>query len=311
MVLSARGEGEVTVVIPTRNRPALARSAVAAALAQHEVDVRVVVVDDASEQADAIASLAGPRVQVIRHEQRRGVAAARNAGAAAATTPWVAFLDDDDRWAPYKLRDQLAAAGDAGWVCSDAILVTPAGDVLETHWAPSPTTVRGALLTHNPIPAGASNVLVRADLLGRGFDPALAHFSDWDLWLRLADRAPLATANAIAVAYVRHPSAMQAVDVESARTELAHFAAKVKETTGLTLDRTLALEWIAEGRAAAHDHVGAARDLLELGLRRPTRRFVREGVRQLVVAATGREDEPQTTPGPAWAQPDGFRPPVD
>lgn len=276
--------------------------------------MQVIVVDDASDRAEAVRGLEGPRVRVIRHDAARGVASARNTGARASTTPWVAFLDDDDRWAPYKLRDQLAAvtAARAGWGCSDAIVVTPEGGVIETHWAPSCATLSSALLTHNPIPAGASNVVARRELLEGGFDPALRHFADWDMWLRLAATAPFAPSHAIAVAYVRHDTAMQTAETASAMPELARFAAKVRATTGHTLDQTLAREWIAQGHSGARDHIAAVRGYAALGLQHPSRRFAREAARQLVLAATGAEPKPPPTSlGPDWAQGTGSGPPVD
>src|SRR4051794_3960548 len=102
----------VSVVIPTRDRPAQLTAAVASALEQRGVDVEVVVVDDGSRGTarEVIAGLAGGPVRILRHEAPRGVSAARNAGIAAAAAPWIALLDDDDLWAPSKLAMQLEAA---------------------------------------------------------------------------------------------------------------------------------------------------------------------------------------------------------
>ncbi|HEU0132109.1 MAG TPA: glycosyltransferase, partial [Mycobacteriales bacterium] len=57
----------------------------------------IVVVDDGSadDTPAVLRELAGPRLRVIRHDPNRGSPAARNTGAAAATTEWVVFLEDD------------------------------------------------------------------------------------------------------------------------------------------------------------------------------------------------------------------------
>ena len=97
---------EVTVVIPTRNRSRLLPVAVSSALGQEDVEVEVVVVDDAStdDTQKVLADLADERLEVVRLSSRQGVSRARNIGIAAAGAGWLAFLDDDDIWAPRKLR---------------------------------------------------------------------------------------------------------------------------------------------------------------------------------------------------------------
>ncbi len=88
---------DVTVVIPVFGHvPAL--SATLAALTRMPMRVaRIVVVDDASPEADAVAAtvaLAGRRsTRLIRRSRNGGPAAARNTGTAEVTTPLVAYLD--------------------------------------------------------------------------------------------------------------------------------------------------------------------------------------------------------------------------
>lgn len=83
--------GDVTVVVPVRDRPRqLAR--LLAALP----DLPVVVVDDGSSDPGPTLAVAGEfDARLVRHERSAGPAAARNAGLAAARTPFVAFLDSD------------------------------------------------------------------------------------------------------------------------------------------------------------------------------------------------------------------------
>src|SRR6476619_4343306 len=101
----------VTVVVPTRNRPGLLDLTLTSVLRQRDVDLRVIVVDDAStlNNADVIAGLADSRLQLVRQPVIKGASAARNRGVSQTTTEWVAFCDDDDLWSPDKLRRQLAS----------------------------------------------------------------------------------------------------------------------------------------------------------------------------------------------------------
>ena len=103
----------VTVVVPTRNRLELLRLTLTSILRQHDVDLHVHVVDDASTEdtAGVVASFADHRLRVVRQPVVSGVSNARNAGWSGATTRWVAFCDDDDLWSPAKLAEQLAAVG--------------------------------------------------------------------------------------------------------------------------------------------------------------------------------------------------------
>jgi N-acetylglucosaminyl-diphospho-decaprenol L-rhamnosyltransferase len=91
-----RARMDITVVIATRDR----RATLLRTLPRHAPH-QVVVVDDAS--SDGTADAVGPPARVLRLAEAAG-AAARNAGVAAATTPLVAFCDDDSWFAPGALE---------------------------------------------------------------------------------------------------------------------------------------------------------------------------------------------------------------
>jgi glycosyltransferase involved in cell wall biosynthesis len=92
-------EPDVTVVIPTCDRPRLLPRAITSALKQTFAWIEVVIVDDASTPPVRIDT-ADPRVRVARLGQRVGVCAARNEGLRLARGKWVVFLDDDDELLP-------------------------------------------------------------------------------------------------------------------------------------------------------------------------------------------------------------------
>jgi glycosyltransferase involved in cell wall biosynthesis len=103
----------VEVVIPTRDRCALLREAVASIQRQTLEDWGVVVVDDASTDGTSqwLDSLAGreERVQTVRLESHSERATARNRGLELVTSPFVLFLDDDDRLTPRALEQLVGA----------------------------------------------------------------------------------------------------------------------------------------------------------------------------------------------------------
>src|SRR6266508_5738391 len=118
---------DVTVVIPTHDRCALLALTLRSVLWQRDVELEVVVVDDGSsdDTAAMVAGLGDARVRLVRHPTALGVSAARNRGIAEARGAWVAFLDDDDLWAPDKLARQLQAARGTGraWAYAGAVSV--------------------------------------------------------------------------------------------------------------------------------------------------------------------------------------------
>jgi glycosyltransferase involved in cell wall biosynthesis len=182
---------KVSVVLPTHNRPRLLALTLYSVLWQEGVDVEVVVVDDGStgDLRPMVKGLADPRVRLIRHERPQGVSAARNRGVAEARGSWIAFVDDDDLWAPDKLLAQLAAARQTGrgWTYAGAVNVTEDLRVLGGAPPASAAEVVRGLRRANLVPGGCSAVTVHRDLLpGEPFDGSYRHFADWDLWIRLA-----------------------------------------------------------------------------------------------------------------------------
>jgi glycosyltransferase involved in cell wall biosynthesis len=236
----------VSVVIPTRNRQALLLRTLATVLAQEGVEIAVVVVDEASSDGtpEALASLADGRVSVVRHDVAQGVAAARNAGLREVRTEWVAFVDDDDVWAPDKLAAQLAALAarpGSDWSCSGAVVVDASLNIVGAEAVPAQAGLVERLLSYNAIPGGGSSVLARTETVRElgGFDPQLSVVADWDLWIRLAQRSPLAAANRPLVGYLRHAGSMSR-RLEAIRNELEHVAAK---HAGARSEHGLAFPW--------------------------------------------------------------------
>lgn len=247
----------VAVVIPTRNRRELVGRAIRSALQQTQPPEQVVVVDDASTDGTAVA-VAGidPRVLSIRLERRAGMAAARNAGAARVAAEWIAFLDDDDLWAPEKLEAQLATVRytDSCWVFGAALVVdVKAAKVYVAGRMPPEIRVEADLIARNDIPAGASNVVMRTSMFRRlgGFDSTFEHLADWDLWLRATAEMPAAVCPRIVTAYIRHSGSILFVDRSDVPAEFGRLTAKHSDRArrlGVAFDPVAFSHWVAEGQ---------------------------------------------------------------
>lgn len=267
---------EITVVIPTRDRWELLQTTLTCALGQVDVAHEVVVVDDGSADVTSarLRCHPDPRLRVIRHASSMGVARARNAGIAGARGEWLAFLDDDDLWAPNKLAAQLAAARSAGAVFaySGAMTVRADGQILQTERPPAPLGLIDALMLGNAIPAGASNVIARTDVVRDigGFDPGLDHFADWDLWIRLARSGPAAIVDAPLVAYRQHQGSMLIHNWRPVADEFARVVRKHddRDDPQLNAVRQAGLAaWQAWGHRRAGRRLRAARLYLVSGVR--------------------------------------------
>jgi glycosyltransferase involved in cell wall biosynthesis len=259
------GAPEVTVVIPTLNRwPLLSRHGLPSARHQEGIDFEVVVVDDGStdETPRELARLSDPRLRVTRHEDRRGLAAARNTGIDTAQGEWLAFLDDDDLWSPVKLRTQLDAATAAGasWAYAAAVAVDPSGAVVEADPLPDPDEVVSLLLSGgNFVPGGGSDVIARTDLVRRvgGFDEELRFFEDWDLWLRLAAEDRPAACEDVLVARLEHGQNMLFRDRPNVMRDFERLLGKHREVT--RDDRLGLAQWVAAEHHRAGRRLAAAR----------------------------------------------------
>ncbi|WP_229076568.1 glycosyltransferase family 2 protein [Actinoplanes sp. DH11] len=136
-------EPDVSVVVPTCNRPQLAARAVTSALTQTHRDLEVIVVVDGPDDATVteLARIGDPRLRVVVLPERGRAPHARNVGAREARGRFVAYLDDDDEWLPAKISTQLGLAAASGVpypvVASRLINRTPRADSIMPRRLPA------------------------------------------------------------------------------------------------------------------------------------------------------------------------------
>lgn len=126
----------VSAIIPTYNRADLVCRAIDSVLGQTYANIDAVIVDDGSTDntAELIEGRYGKndRVRYIR-TVNSGVSRARNIGIRACHGDFVAFLDSDDYWLPWKTELQikcLARAPHAGMIWTNMASVHPDGRIL-------------------------------------------------------------------------------------------------------------------------------------------------------------------------------------
>jgi glycosyltransferase involved in cell wall biosynthesis len=237
----------VSVIIPTHDRSRWLRLTLRTVLWQKDVDLEAIVVDDGStdDTAEVIAAFADSRIRVLHHEQPRGVSRSRNYGAKEAAGEWIAFLDDDDLWAPDKLSKQLIAAAESGrqWVYTGSVNINEHLRVTSGVRPPQPQDAARLISRYNTIPGGGSNVMMRRDLLRHvgPFDARHTNTEDWDLWIRLAE--------VDIPAWVPEPLMAKRIHPSNASLDIgAIFAgvALIEQRRGMKTDRGVLHRWIAE-----------------------------------------------------------------
>ena len=194
------GPGEagplVSVIVRTKDRPALLANALRSIAGQTYANIEIVVVNDGGQDVeDVITSLAG-RIPVtyIAHELSEGRAAAANSGLMAAKGLYLNFLDDDDVFYPDHVETLVSAI-----LSRDEKVVY--SSVLSAHFsgpAENPENCIKKVVNHdidfdadrilfqNYIPI--MSALFHRDILSKveGFSEDLTLFEDWDFWIRVS-----------------------------------------------------------------------------------------------------------------------------
>lgn len=191
----------VSVIIPTYNRADRVVAALESVLAQTRQPDEVIVVDDGSTD-NTSGRLATYRERICYvFQPNRGPAGARNTGIRHASGEVLAFLDSDDLWLPKKLERQLAV-----FAHDPALCICHTNEI----WIRNGKRVNpmkkhqkyGGNIFEKALPlciVSPSSVMMRRELLldVGGFDESLPACEDYDLWLRILCRYP--------VAYIEEP----------------------------------------------------------------------------------------------------------
>jgi glycosyltransferase involved in cell wall biosynthesis len=200
---------KVSIVIPVYNGEAYLHDTLESVFAQTFRDYEVLCVNDGSSDGSAaMLERYGERVRVM-HQENAGQSAARNTGVALAKGQYIAFLDQDYRWYPSKLEQQVAtleAAPDVVLVHCNYDRVDHEGHLLRSgaalvERASALASPLGLLIEEALIFPSA--MLVRRDTFQRigGFDPELRGFEDFDLIARLKPEGRFVLLNEPGMAY--------------------------------------------------------------------------------------------------------------
>lgn len=220
----------VSVVVPCyRYGHFLAQSVGSALNDQPGVDVRVLIIDDASpdDSADRARQLAAkdPRIEVLVHPVNRRHIATYNEGLLEwADGDYTVLLSADDRLTPGALTRAAAlldAHPEVGFVYGHPIHYTEGGPLPAARTEARGWTVwPGKEWLERRFRAGngcitSPEVVVRTKLQQQvgGYDPKLPHSGDIEMWMRFAAHADVGYVRGVDQAYYRvHQASMSKTD---------------------------------------------------------------------------------------------------
>jgi hypothetical protein len=223
---------QVSIIIPTHNRPHLLPSAVASAQSAGK-DVEVIVVDDASRDQTAAICKGLSGIKYVRLERNQGVAAARNVGIFCSSSQYIAFLDDDDLRLPRSLDvqlDTLAANPEAGFICGGMVMADQ--DYCETGEISLPRQSGDVFwdILELDFPVMPLSVVIRKDCFLRVglFNQHLRGIDDWDMLVRIAEVYPVLVTDQ-PVAIYRKPTSFSAQGSSSQARQLLRAVAHQRQ----------------------------------------------------------------------------------
>lgn len=186
-------EDLISVIITTYKRPLSVLSrAIESVLQQTYPQIELLVVNDAPEDKalansirEYILTLNDGRVTYIEHEKNKGANVARNTGLNRAKGSFLAYLDDDDEWAPNKLEFQIACmTPEVALVYGSFTLLKEGGDpeiVAKIVDDPLESILEGNFIGSTSFPLLRTSAVKKVG----GFDDSLASCQEYDLWIRL------------------------------------------------------------------------------------------------------------------------------
>jgi hypothetical protein len=209
------GQPQVSVVLPVWNGERYLKKSIESILAQDFSNFELIIIDDGStdDSGRIAATFAHDKRVIIRTQENAGVVSARNLGLQVAKGEFVAFLDADDIAKPDRLSKQVAylqANPEVAVVGSHIAHFNDEDGELRTEEFPSsPDQVAMALENGNPLAQPAVTLRKAMAMEAGGYRAAFKlGAEDYDLWLRLSEKHPLANLPEVLTFYRIHPDSL-------------------------------------------------------------------------------------------------------
>jgi glycosyltransferase involved in cell wall biosynthesis len=201
----------ITAVMSVFNGQAFLAEAVDSILGQSFGDFEFVIIDDGStdQTAEILRQYAArdARIRIHRHDNM-GRTQSLNVGIRIAGGKYIARMDADDISLPNRFQEQFSFMEDhpdVGLVGGAFQLISVNGSLIDAIRYPTQDLeIRSALRVDNPICHPAAFLRKKLVLEAGGYRKPFVESEDYDLWLRLSERAQLANLETFVLQYRIH-----------------------------------------------------------------------------------------------------------
>jgi len=242
---------KVSIIMPTLNGYRYINQAIGSVFEQSYEDWELIIVDDGSSpEIESIIKkeyINDPRVRIVRNESNLGIQRTLNRGVELSRGDYIARIDDDDWWNERsKLKrqvDLLNKQTNVG-LCGTGTIVSGENgkELFRYKTGKTDRGIRSKILMKNPFTH--SSVIFRKDLfleLGgyrEGLD--MRHLEDYDLWLRIGQRARFANLDSYSTSVRLHNLSISS---SNKKQQLRKIINLVKEYGGSYPGRRRSLIW--------------------------------------------------------------------
>jgi glycosyltransferase involved in cell wall biosynthesis len=186
----------ISIITPSYNSCEFISQTINSVLAQSFSNWEMIIVDDCSVD-DSIHVIndfiqKDSRIKLILNDKNEGAAVCRNKAIESASGKYIAFLDSDDLWEPFKLEKQInfMEENDVPFTYSSYALIDEQGHSLHRIITPNAQLNYFDLLRENQI--GCLTAIYDQEVLGKCYMPLIRKRQDYGLWLSILKISPIA-----------------------------------------------------------------------------------------------------------------------
>lgn len=243
-----------SVVITTFNHARFLAQAIASVYAQTMLPDEIIVVDDGSRDRPERVVRKFPQVKLVR-QPNAGLSGARNTGLRLSRSRYIVFLDADDRLLPGAIEAGLAthrANAGSAFIYGGHRRIDASGRAIgRDHYSRQESAFRDLLLGNQVAMHGAA-MFDRVILENSGgYDGSLRLCEDYDVYLRLARKYPVASHSTIVAEYRMHS---RNASINQTRMLEAAIAVLKRHSVNLTPEQQRAAQ---EGEKNWREHYAA------------------------------------------------------